>query len=101
VSTSNVLPEYQDIVSNFTASFTRMDPNGVDSRKFVAVEKALVALFTKLNAHELSVEMCALLLRFSQVCDAGGPEAKELNRKLTDQFWDQYKAFKELKFVMR
>ena len=71
-----------------------------EGKKKAQVEKALIALFQKMNSHEVNAEVCALLLRFSQVCEvAGGHEGKEIIRKLTDQHWDHYKQFKDIKFM--
>jgi protein transport protein SEC31 len=99
VSTTKVPPEWQPMITNFTNAYARMDNAGTEGRKKPPVEKALIALFTKLNNNEVSPEVCGLLLRFSQVCECGGPEGKDIIRRLTDQFWDQYKPYKDLKFL--
>lgn len=101
-NTASVAPQWQPMVTNFNNAFARLGVmNAADQKKRPAVEKALHSLYAKLNANELNAEVCQLLLRFSQVCESGGHEAKEIVRKLTDAHWDQFKTFKDLKFLSK
>ena len=102
VDTSYVPAQWQPMISQFNSAFARLGSrNAADQKKRPPVEKALTTLYGKLNAGELSPEVCTLLMRFSQVCDVGGSEAKDVIRKLTDAHWDQFKAFKDVKFLSK
>jgi hypothetical protein len=99
VPTTNVAPKWQPMLANFTRAFTNIGT--ADLRKRSLTEKALTALFTKLNANDLPDEVCELLLKFSQLCEVGGAESNTLIRRLTDQYWDQIKPFKDIKFLSK
>jgi len=102
LSMVSIPPQWQPLVTLLNGAFSRLGAySPADMKKRPAVEKALSAFVAKLAASELSPDVCSLMLQFSQACETNPHEAKEVVRKLTDAHWDQFKAFKDIKFLIK
>eukprot|EP00667_Euglena_gracilis_P001138 EG_transcript_1137 len=94
--------QWQPLATNLNTAFSRLGTlNPADQKKRPAVEKALTSFYQKLAANECSPDVCQLMLQFARVCETDSHEAKEVVRKLTDAHWDQFKAFKDVKFLSK